>query len=95
MATDAGVRNIGDLRNFGQQLQKMGEQMYTLMQQAQQRLNTVSEGWHDTNNDKFKVRFADSVRTIKKMSDDFTQYNNYIKKTCEILEQYKGNNINF
>ena len=51
MARDAGVRSVPDLRNFGKQLQQMGEQMYNVMTQAQRRMNYVSEGWHDDNNE--------------------------------------------
>jgi uncharacterized protein YukE len=94
MAKDAGVRSIDDLRNFGKQIQSMGEQMFNVMQQAQRRMNYVSEGWHDDNNEKFKARFNESVKMIQKMSEEFKQYNDYLRKTCEILEMYKGNKLN-
>ena len=85
---------MAELRQFGQSLQQMGEQMNSVMQQAQQRLSRVSENWHDDKNDKFKASFAERVRTIKQMADDFKEYNQYIKRTCDILEQYKHNTIN-
>lgn len=94
MAKDAGVRSIEDLRNFGQQIQSMGEQMFSVMQQAQRRMNFVSEGWHDENNEKFKSRFNESVKIIQKMSEEFKVYNQYLRKTCEILDSYKGNKLN-
>ena len=70
MATDAGVKNVSELRTFGKQIQQMGEQMYNVMSQAQRRMNQVCEGWHDDTNDKFKTRFDESVRTIHKMSEE-------------------------
>lgn len=94
MATDAGVRSVPELRDFGKNLQKMGEQMYGVMTQAQRRMNYVSEGWHDDNNEKFKVRFNESVQMIKKMSEEFRQYNEYLQRQCDILDQYKGNRLN-
>lgn len=94
MARDAGVRSVPELRDFGKNLQKMGEQMYSVMTQAQRRMNYVSEGWHDDINEKFKVRFNESVQMIKRMSDEFRQYNEYLQRQCDILDQYKGNNLN-
>jgi hypothetical protein len=94
MATDAGVRSVPELRDFGKNLQKMGEQMYGVMTQAQQRMNYVSEGWHDDNNEKFKVRFAESVQMIKKMSEEFRVYNEFLQRQCDVLDQYKGNHLN-
>lgn len=94
MAQDAGVKSVPALRDFGRQVQQMGEQMYNLMLQAQKRMNYVSEGWRDDQNDRFKVRFDESVQMIKKMSEDFTAYNQYITKACDILEGYKENRLN-
>ena len=95
MATDSGVKNVGDLRNFGRQIQQMGEQMYNVMCQAQRRMNQVCEGWHDDSNEMFKNRFDESVRTIQKMAEEFKAYNAFLTKTCDILDQYKNNRINF
>lgn len=93
MARDAGVRSVPDLRDFGKQLQQMGAQMYDVMVKAQRRMNYVSEGWQDDKNERFKVVFDQSVKTIKKMSDEFARYNDYLQKQCNILDQYKGGNI--
>ena len=93
MARDAGVRSVPELRNFGKQLQQMGEQMYGVMINAQRRMNYVSEGWQDDKNERFKVVFDQSVKMIKKMSDEFARYNDYLQKQCNILDQYKGGNI--
>ena len=94
MARDAGVKSIPDLRDFGKNLQKMGEQMYGVMTQAQRRMNQVSEGWHDDNNERFKTRFAESVQMIKKMSEEFRTYNEFLQRQCDILDQYTSNRLN-
>jgi hypothetical protein len=91
---DTGVKNIDELRQFGHSIQLMGEQMMNVMQQAEQRLAAISQNWHDTKNEQFRASFTERVKTIRKMSDDFKEYNQYIKRTCDILDQYKNNTLN-
>lgn len=90
MANDAGVRNIDELAQFGQGIKKLGDNMLSAMQQAQRRMNQVCEGWHDDSNDKFKAQFDESVRVVQKMSQQFTEYSQYIKKITDILNFYKN-----
>ena len=90
MANDAGVRNIDELAQFGQGIKKLGDNMLSAMQQAQRRMNQVCEGWHDDSNDKFKAQFDESVRVVQKMSQQFTEYSQYIKKITDILNSYKN-----
>ena len=80
MASDAGVKNIEQLAQFGKNIKNLGQNMYQTMQAAQQRMNAVSEGWQDKQNDKFREQFDRSVQDIKKMSEMFTEYSNYIAK---------------
>ena len=68
MASDAGVKNIEQLALFGKNIKNLGQNMYQTMQAAQQRMNAVSEGWQDKQNDKFREQFDKSVQDIKKMS---------------------------
>ena len=90
MANDAGVRNIDELAQFGQGIKKLGDNMLSAMQQAQRRMNQVCEGWHDDSNDKFKAQFDESVRVVQKMSQQFTEYSQYIKRITDILNSYKS-----
>jgi uncharacterized protein YukE len=90
MANDAGVKNIDELAQFGQSVKKLGDNMLSAMQQAQRRMNQVCEGWHDDSNDKFKAQFDESVRVVQKMSQQFTEYSQYIKKITDILNSYKN-----
>lgn len=90
MANDAGVKNIDELAQFGQSVKKLGDNMLSAMQQAQRRMNQVCEGWHDDSNDKFKAQFDESVRVVQKMSQQFTEYSQYIKKITDILNSYKS-----
>lgn len=90
MANDAGVRNIDELAQFGQSVKKLGDNMLSAMQQAQRRMNQVCEGWHDDSNDKFKAQFDESVRVVQKISQQFTEYSQYIRKITDILNSYKN-----
>ena len=90
MASDAGVRNIEQLAQFGKNIKNLGQNMYQTMQVAQQRMNAVCEGWQDKQNDKFKEQFNKSVQDIKRMSEEFTEYSNYITKITSKLMEYQN-----
>ncbi len=90
MASDAGVRNIEQLAQFGKNIKSLGQNMYTTMQNAQQRMNAVCEGWQDKQNEKFREQFNQSVQDIKKMSEQFTEYSNYIAKITAKLMEYQS-----
>ena len=90
MASDAGVTNIEQLAQFGKNIKNLGQNMYQTMQAAQQRMNAVSEGWQDKQNDKFREQFDRSVQDIKKMSEMFTEYSNYIAKITSKLMEYQS-----
>ncbi len=87
MAKDAGVRNIEELAQFGQQIKKLGQNMYSTMQEAQKRMNKVCEGWQDTQTEKFKVQFDKSVIQIREMSEHFSSYSEYIAKLTAKLRE--------
>lgn len=90
MASDAGVRNIEQLAMFGKNIKNLGQNMYVTMQTAQQRMNAVCEGWQDKQNDKFREQFNKSVLDIKRMSEQFTEYSNYIAKITSKLMEYQN-----
>ena len=90
MANDASIRQIDDLVKFSFKLKKLGDAMYSNMQQAQKEMNLVSYGWNDKQNEKFKMQFDQSVNDIKKMSERFSEYANYIKKIKEKIDEYKA-----
>ena len=88
MKQDVGVRNVPELRAFGRELQQLGSEMYEIIIKAQQKLYYVSEGWNDENNEIFKSTFEENVNQIKKMSEEFAEYNNYIQRICAPLDEY-------
>lgn len=44
MASDAGVKNIEQLAQFGKNIKNLGQNMYQTMQAAQQRMNAPKDG---------------------------------------------------
>ena len=90
MAKDAGVRNIEELAQFGQQIKMLGQRMYSTMQEAQKRMNKVCEGWQDTQTEKFKMQFDKSVVDIRKMSEQFSTYADYISRLKAKLTEAKN-----
>ena len=88
MAKDVSVRNIEELAQFGQQIKKLGQNMYATMQEAQRRMNQVCEGWQDAQTEKFKAQFDKSVIDIRKMSEQFTEYSDHISRLRAKLEEY-------
>ena len=90
MASDAGVKNIEQLALFGRNIKNLGENMYSTMQVAQQRMNAVCEGWQDKQNDKFREQFDRSVLDVKRMSEQFTEYSNYIARITAKLQEYQN-----
>lgn len=90
MASDAGVRNIEQLALFGKNIKSLGENMYSTMQVAQQRMNAVCEGWQDSQNDKFREQFDRSVQDVKRMSEQFTEYSNFIARITAKLQEYQN-----
>ena len=66
MASDAGVKNIEQLAQFGKNIKNLGQNMYQTMQAAQQRMNAVSEGWQDKQNDKFREQFDRRCRISRR-----------------------------
>lgn len=95
MAQAASVKNVEALRNFGHQLQQMGERMYQLMLEAQRRMQQEhANNWRDDQTDRFQARFDESVKMIKTMSEEFAEYNRYVVKVCDIQEMYVAEHLN-
>ena len=90
MANDANVRDVEQLALFGRNIKSLGENMYSTMQVAQQRMNAVCEGWHDDHNEKFRELFNQSVQDVKRMSEQFTEYSNFIARITAKLQEYQN-----
>lgn len=90
MATDVNVRNVDDLAQFGRSIKKLGENMVSAMQQAQQKMNQACEGWNDDNTQKFQAEFDDSLRAIRNISDRFTEFADYIKRYTDAVGELRN-----
>lgn len=89
MASDASVRDIDQLRQFGTNLRNAGENLDILFQRLKAQMHQVCEGWNDSKNQTFMNDFEGKCRDITRLSQEMQQYSQYISRTCEILEQYR------
>ena len=89
MASDASVKNIDQLRQFGTNLKNAGENLTTLFQRLNMQMHQVCEGWNDDKNQAFMNDFENKCRDITRLSQEMQAYSQYISRTCDILEQYK------
>lgn len=89
MASDASVKNVDQLRQFGSNLRIAGDNLTTLFQQLNMQMHQVCEGWNDSKNKAFMADFEAKCREITRLSDEMQQYSQYIARTCDILDQYR------
>lgn len=90
MAKDASVRNVEELRQFGNNLEKAGENLNILFQKLRTQMHKVCDGWNDDKNRQFMADFEQKARDINQMAQEMNVYSQFIKKTCDILDQYKS-----
>ena len=90
MGKDASVRNVDELRQFGNNLSRAGENLTVLFQRLKSQMHHVCEGWNDDKNARFMADFEQKAREIKKMSQEMDVYAQFVKKTCDLLDQYKS-----
>lgn len=89
MASDASVRDVDQLRQFGANLRVAGDNLTTLFQRLSQQMHQVCEGWNDTKNEAFMADFEEKCRTITQLSEEMQNYSQYLSRTCDTLDQYK------
>ncbi|MDE5625273.1 MAG: hypothetical protein K2I61_03010 [Muribaculaceae bacterium] len=90
MATDASVRSVDELRQFGDNLTRAGENLVVLFQRLNSQMHRACEGWNDDQNRKFMAEFEQQTKEISKMSQEMGKYAQFIKRTCDLLDQYKS-----
>jgi hypothetical protein len=93
MAQEVGVRNIGELRQFGSDLGKLAEQLAAAFHAAEGKMYHVCDGWNDSINAKFMNQFGMSVKEIDKIAENMQAFSRFISKSCEILEMYQSNKL--
>lgn len=90
MASDASVRDVEQLRQFGSNLRMAGDNLTTLFQRLNAQMHQVCEGWNDDKNQTFMADFEQKCRAITQLSEEMQQYSKYISRTCDLLDQYKN-----
>ena len=90
---EVGVRNIAELKQFGNDLKYLSEQMAYAFLVTENKMHQVCEGWNDEVNLKFMNEFQRNVKEINKIADNMLDFSTFIAKSCEFLEMYR--NIKF
>lgn len=90
MASDASVKNVGQLRQFGSNLRIAGDNLTTLFRRLNQQMHQVCEGWNDSKNQAFMADFEQKCAEINKLSAEMQQYAQFIARTCDIIDQYRS-----
>lgn len=91
MAQEVGVRNVQELKQFGKDLGRLGEQLKATFHAAEQKMKNVCEGWNDNVNQKFMEAFSKDAKEIDQISERMAQFSQFIGKSSEILEMYQNN----
>ncbi len=91
MAQEVGVRNVQELKQFGNDLKRLSEQLSAAFHAAGLKMNRVCEGWNDNVNQKFMTEFQKDAKQIDEISNRMVEYAKFIGKSAEILEMYRSN----
>ena len=91
MAQEVGVRNVQELKQFGNDLKRLSEQLSAAFHAAEKKMNRVCEGWNDNVNQKFMTEFQKDAKQIDDISNRMVEYAKFIGKRAEILEMYRSN----
>lgn len=91
MAQEVGVRNVQELKQFGNDLKRMSEQLSAAFHAAENKMNRVCEGWNDTSNQKFMTIFMKDAKQIDEIANRMIEYSKFIGKSADILEMYLNN----
>lgn len=89
MAQEVGVRNIGELKQFGHDLKRLSEQLASAFHAAENKMHHVCDGWNDSVNIKFMNDFQNNVKEIDKIAANMQNFAKFIGKSCDLLETYR------
>lgn len=93
MAQEVGVKNIQELKQFGNDLKRLSEQLTATFHAAEIKMNRVCEGWNDSVNQKFMQEFQANVKEIDRISENMTKFSMFIAKSSEILDMYHSTRL--
>lgn len=93
MATDAGVRSIEDLENYGKALAQCSEALNETLTDIQKETKRVCDGWNDKKAQLFEEELYKKTTELQKLAEIMTSFSDYIKSQCIILKEYEHNQI--
>lgn len=90
MASDASIKNVEQVRQFGKNLSIASDNLVGLFSKLNSQMHMVCDEWNDDQNRKFMVDFERRCQEIQQLSNEMRNYSNFIAKACEIADQYKS-----
>lgn len=90
MATDAGVKNIEQLRQFGRNLATASGNLTNLFGKLNMQMHAVLDSWNDESSQKFRVDFERRCKEIQQISAEMLRYSQYVAKKSERADEYKS-----
>lgn len=90
MATDAGVKDVEQLRQFSTKLNQSADACVSLFQHLNSETHNICQSWNDEKATKFMQTFETSKRNIDKLAQEMKEFSAYINRLAQRVEDYKN-----
>ena len=88
MATQLGVKDISELRQFGSKLNQAADACTNLFNHLNAETNRVCSSWSDDKATKFMQTFEERKREIDKLSQEMRYFSAYISRLADAADNY-------
>ena len=88
MATQLGVTDISELRQFGSKLNQAADACTNLFTHLNAETNRVCSSWNDDKATKFMQTFEERKREIDKLSQEMRDFSAYISRLADAADNY-------
>lgn len=88
MASDASMKDIEQVRQFGRNLSIASDSLIGLFSKLNSQMHIVSEGWNDSTSQKFLENFERRCREIQQLSEEMHRFSDHVAKKCDAAEYY-------
>lgn len=88
MATQLGVKDISELRQFGSKLNQAADACTNLFTHLNAETNRVCSSWSDDKATKFMQTFEEHKREIDKLSQEMRDFSAYIFRLADAADNY-------
>lgn len=77
---DVHVRSEEELMEFAQYLFNLAEAMVEHFSEANNKMNSINEGWNDDQNLRFMEQFREATEAIHNISEMMNEYSGFIRR---------------